>query len=316
MLYYARILFFKPFFTTVSTVWERMHMYIEKMFEDWKNELYEEFDLQPAIDEVGTRKLLDMLLDNIGNPESYVRENVLEAIATLTCGMSVLNPSEYIHALNISLSETHLFNGIAGAEDDAAFWRAFSSFIVAQVIHVDGEQGFLSHAQYIEALDKAIQYMILEKDRRGFVYGGKGIVHAISHGTSMIIALIEHPKFPKEYTSRVLESVKCNIVGKGRFAADDWAEGNLTEIIAALLNKGISENTIKEWIETLLPTIAIGIGKYTDEHYPYIQMGSDIQHFLMCLYFELKKKSMNDGLREWIFEYFTTLRKKVYLHIR
>ena len=291
-------------------------MQLEKMMEDWKNELYEEFDLQPVIDEIGTGKLLDALLNNIGNIESYVRENVLVATAVLTCGMSVLSPEEYIHALNTSLSETHLFNGIGGAENDAAFCRAFSSFIVAQVIHVDGKQGFLSHAQYMEALDKATRYMILEKDRRGFVYGGKGIVHAISHGKSMIIALIEHPKFSKEYTSHVLESVKSNIVGKGRFAADDWADANLAEIISVLLNKGVSEDTIKEWIETLLPTIDVGVGKYTDEHYPYIQMGSDIQHFLMYLYFELKKKSMNDELREWIFEYFARLRKKVYLHIR
>ncbi|MCL2362526.1 MAG: DUF2785 domain-containing protein [Defluviitaleaceae bacterium] len=290
-------------------------MYIKKMMEDWKNELYEEFDLQPAIDEIGTRKLLDMFLDNIGNTESYVRENVLEAIGMLICGMSVLSPDDYLHALSTSLSETHLFNGIGGAENDAAFCRAFSSFIVAQVIHVDGRQCFLSHAQYLEVLDKATEYMILEKDRRGFIYGGKGIVHAIPHGTSMLMTLIEHPKFPKEYTIRVLDSIKCNIVGKGRFAADDWADRSLAETIAVLLNKGISEDIIKEWIETLLPPIDAGIGKYTDEHYPYIQMGSDIEHFLMYVYFDLKKKSIFDGLGEWIFEYFAKLWKKVYLHI-
>jgi len=115
----------------------------------------------------------------------------------------------------------------------------------------------------------------------------------------------------------VLESIKCNIVGKGRFAADDWADMNLAEIISVLLVKGISEDTIKEWIENLLPPIEVGVRKYTDAHYPYIQMGSDIQHFLMHLYFDLKKKSIHDELREWIFEYSSKqgkLWKKVYLH--
>jgi len=286
---------------------------IEKLFEDWKNELYYEFDLQPAIDEIGARKVLDILLDNIGYPESYIRENVLEAICALMMEMTVLSSDDYLHALNRSIPI--LFKGIDNGENDDVFGRGFVSFVVAYVIYADGNQGFLSDKQRMETFDKAVEYMILEKDRRGFVYG-KGTAHTIAHGLSMLEAMIEHPKFSEEYTSRVLEAVKANIVGKGRFAADDWADEFLVEIISALLNKGISEDTIKEWIETLLPPIPTDVRKYTDEHYPYVQMFSDIRHFLMCLYFELKKKSMNEGLGEWIFEYFTTLQKKAYLHIR
>jgi len=214
--------------------------------------------------------------------------------------------------LNTSLSETHLFNGIDGTEDDAALCRGFSSFIAGYAIRADERLDFLSHAQYMEVLDKATEYMVLEKDRRGFIYGGKGIVHTIPHCAYLITALIEHPKYPKEYTGRVLESIKSNIVGKGRFAADDWADIRLAELISVFINNGISEDTIKEWIETLLPPIDDSIGKYTDEHYPYIQMGSNIEHFLMYVYFDLKKKSMCDELREWIFEYFDKLWKKVY----
>ena len=58
---------------------------------------------------------------------------------------------------------------------------------------------------------------------------------------------------------------------------------------------------------------------FDDEVYSYIQIGSDIQQFLMYLYFDLKKKSVHDELREWIFEYSSKqgkLWKKVYLHIR
>jgi len=293
-----------------------MYMKLEKMMEDWKKELYSEMDLQPVIDEIGTRKLLDVLLDNIGHTESYVRENVLTALWTIAFAKPVLSVDEYIHMLNISISETHLFNGIGGEDDDAALCRGFSSFAVSYAIHADGRQGFLSDAERMEVFDKAIEYMILEKDRRGYIYGGKGIVHAIPHGTSMIVALIEHPKFSNEYVNRVLDCIKHNIVSNGRFAPD-WADICLAEIITTLLIKGISENAIKDWIENLLPPIDAGVGKYTDEHYPYVQIGSDIQYFLMYLYFDLKKKSMCDELREWIFEYSCRqgkLWKKVYLH--
>lgn len=289
-------------------------MKIDKLMNEWKKALCDDMDLTPVIEEVGTRKLLDILLDNVGSTESFVRENVASAFWTIAWDKPILSSDDYIHALATSLSDTHLFNGIEKIEDDTAFCRAFSSLFVRQIILADEKQNFLSQVQYMEALDKAIEYMILEKDRRGFVYGGKGIVHTICHGAMMLVPLVEHPRFPKAYTSRVLDAVKCNIVGKGRFADEDWADSKLAWVISALLNKGISEDVIKEWIETLLPTIDSSIGLYSDEHYPYIQMGSDIKHFLMYLYFDLKKKSMSDGLRDWISDYLDKLWKRVYLH--
>ena len=254
-------------------------MIIEKLFEDWQKDLYDEFDLQPAIDEIWVRKVLDVLLDNIGYPESYIRENVLEATGALT-EMAVLTSEDYLHALNRSIPI--LFKGIDDGENDDVFGRGFVSFVIAMVLYADAEMGFLSDEHRMEIFDKAVEYMIREKDRRGFVYG-KGIVHTIAHGLSMLEAMIEHPKFSEEDTSRILEAVKINVVGKGRFAADDWADESLVDVISALLNKGIAEDTIKEWIENLLPLVPTNVRKYTDEHYPYVQMFSDIRHFLMCL---------------------------------
>jgi len=292
-------------------------MYLQKMMEDWKHKLYDEMDLQPAIDEMGVRNLLDVLLENTGNKESYVRENVLTALYTLAFAKPVLSVDDYIHMLNISISETHLFNGIDSTDDDAALCRGFSSFGVAYAVYADAKQGFLSDAQFITVFDKAIQYMISEKDRRGFIYGGKGIVHTIPHGAYLIKALIEHPKFSDEHADRVLDCIKSNIVGKGRFAADDWADMRIAGLISPLLIKGIPEDTIKKWIKTLLPNIPAYIGRYTDEHYPYVQMGSDIQHFLMYVYYDLKKKATHEAFREWIFEYSIEqgmLWNKVYLY--
>jgi len=283
-------------------------MIVEKMMEEWKVGLRSEFDLQPAIDEMGTRKLLDVLLNNVGNTNSLLRENVLGAFCSLARDKPVLSHEEYIHALDTCLSDTHLFNGIGGAENDTAFWRGFASNYVMWIIYADAKQGFLSHDEYMRTLDKSIEYMTRETDRRGFVYG-KGTIHAIPHGTGMFQACIEHPKFPHEYVNSILDAIKCNVVDKGRFAPD-WADSGLAQIIPVLLGKDVSEDTIKEWIESLLPDVDAAI--YTDEHYPYVLLGSNIEHFLMFVYFELKKKEMNDGLREWIFEYLPKLRERVY----
>jgi len=106
-----------------------------------------------------------------------------------------------------------------------------------------------------------------------------------------------------------LEAVKCNIVDKGRFAPD-WSDIGLAQIITVLLGKDVGEDIIKKWIESLLPNVDAAI--YTDEHYPYVLLLSNIKHFLMFLYFDLKEKGMYDGLREWIAGYLPQLREKVY----
>jgi len=95
--------------------------------------------------------------------------------------------------------------------------------------------------------------------------------------------------------------------------ADDRAGWDFAGVFDALLNKGISENIIKEWIEALLPSMDISIGKLTDEHYPYIQMSIDIEHFLMYLYVDFKQKSIHYEFREWVFEYIDKLRAKAYM---
>ncbi|MCL2753064.1 MAG: DUF2785 domain-containing protein [Defluviitaleaceae bacterium] len=288
---------------------------IEKMMQEWKNDLFNEFDLQPAIDEMGTSALLKVFLDNIGNLDSLTRENVAMAAWTLfgAGGTRYLSDEEFLHAINIAFSETHLFKGIDGGESDDAFMRGFASLFVRGLMTADCNHGFLSQEQYEAAFDKMLDYMMREKDRRSFVYEGKGIIHAVSHGASALMNFIDHPRFAgvsEKYVSRILDVVKHNVVCEERFAAVDWADNKIAEVITNLMMQGINEDAVKTWIEVLMPNVDAIL--YTDTHYTYIKIGTNIEHFLMCLYFALKKAGCGSELGEWIVEYLPKLRKKVY----
>jgi len=290
-------------------------MIIEKMMQEWKNELLKDFDLQPAIDEMGASALLDVFLDNVGNLDSLTRENVAMAAWVLFGDEDArhLDDAELRRALNVAFSETHLLKGIGGEENDDAITRGFASLFIRGLMGADYDFGFLSQEEYEAAFEKMLGYMMKEKDRRGFVYGGKGTIHAISHGASALMNFIEHPRFEavsKKYTGRVLDVLKHHVVCEERFAAADWADNKLAEVIIDLMGEGIGEDVIMAWIEGLIPDV--DAPTYTDAHYKYVKIGTNIEHFLMCLYFAIKKSGDNAALGEWIFGYMPKLRKKVY----
>jgi len=231
------------------------------------------------------------------------------AFAHLVWVERIPSDEQYIRTLNISLSDDFLFKNIDEGESDASFCRAFVSLFVRWIINADTKFDLLTNDQYLEALDRAVDYIGQENDRRGFVYG-KGTVHTVNHGNGMMVAFIENPKFPLDYTNKMLDCVKRFVVSYERFAGYDWSENFLARIVASLLAKGVGEDAVKSWVEGLMPEVTANT--YTDEHYYFVRIGTNIHHFLMCLYFLLKERGVNEGLRDWISQYTSELMKKVY----
>ncbi|MCL2576147.1 MAG: DUF2785 domain-containing protein [Defluviitaleaceae bacterium] len=288
-------------------------MIIEKMMKEWEEILFNEFDLKPAVDEMGTKALLDFLLDNVGNLNSLVRENVAMALWTLLgINERFLSDEEYVYALDVALSDAHLFKGVGGEENDDAFMRAFASLLVRGIMMADNIYEILTQEQYEHTLNKAIQYLKLENDRRSFIHD-KGTVHAPCHGMLMVTAIIHHKAFSAvkgKYVERILDVVKKFVVCEERFAAVDWADNIIAKVIPGLLIKGVNDEVIKDWIEKLLPDV--NAKTYTNEHHYYVKLGTNIEHFLMCVYFALKAEKCSETLGEWIVEYLPKLKRKVY----
>ncbi|MCL2350209.1 MAG: DUF2785 domain-containing protein [Defluviitaleaceae bacterium] len=232
-------------------------MNLHKLFDDMKNGLiYENLDLKQLISEIGARPLIDALLENIGNTNQLIRENIL-SINYRLASEGALEHQDYIYKLNICLSENYLFKNIDGGESDAVFVRSFTSLAIAWIISADSKMGFLSDDEYKNALDAAISYMAQETDRRGYI-AQKGWAHAIAHISNMLGELIKHPKFPAEYAEKILDGIKLHIVSSKHPYADGEEARFTKMVVLPLLNKGTSEQQIKDWmhIQRMLNMIA------------------------------------------------------------
>jgi len=144
-------------------------MNIKELFGKMKEDLiYEKLDMQNLINEIGSQLLVKTLLENIGNTHSLIRENVL-GINYRLITEELLQHSDYIDMLNTCLGTDHLLKGIGSKNCDSVFSRSFASLRIGHIIELDSKRGFLTHAQYMAILNKAIEYAEQEADWRGWV---------------------------------------------------------------------------------------------------------------------------------------------------
>lgn len=283
-------------------------MNMEKLLASMKNEMiYEMLDLGQIVNEMGSQRLIKMVLDNVGNTHSLIRENMMGFHDRLI-EEGYLSKEECFFLLGASLN--NMFMGLGSKGDDSVFCRAFSSLYVAWIVRMDEKLDLLSWDQYMKALEKAIEYMEQEVDRRGFVKG-KGWAHAPAHGADLLRDLVSHSQFSLEFADKILDCIKFHITSQAGYI--DGEEKRFADIIPVLMAKGLSECAIQNWIKSLLPHMTAN--PYTDENYPFNRIIFNIKYFLMALYYALGEQPQWSSLRVFIAQYEPTMFKLAYANL-
>ena len=273
-------------------------MKIQKLFEKFKTGTsYTEVDLPNLIEEVGRAQLIQEALANVGNTNLLIREHMM-GIHDRLVDEKLLTKEEYNQLFDGSL--TNLFKGLGGKDDDLVFTRSFSSLYLAYFVYRDEEHNLLTQEQYMLLLNKAIDYMQKEVDRRGHVMG-KGWAHAPAHGSDLLINLVENPKFPIEYADKILDCIKFHITSQDSFDAGE--ERRLARVIPPLMKKGLSIDSAQTWIKSILPQIGSEIVEYTDAEFPYVHIIFKIKYFLYALYYTVGDNEESAKIKLFIQEY-------------
>jgi len=273
-------------------------MGMQKLFEKLKTGMaYAEVDLPSLITEVGRAQLIQEILTNAGNTNSLIRENMM-GIHDRLVDEKLLSKEEYATLFDGSL--TNLFKSLGSKDDDLVFTRSFSSLYLAYFADKDEALDLLTQEQYMLLLNKAIDYMQKEVDRRGYVMG-KGWAHAPAHGSDLLCCLVENPKFPIEYTDKILDCIKFHITSQDSFAAGE--ERRLARVIPSLMEKGLSIDALQNWIKSMLPQISNEIVQYTDAEFPYTHTLFNIKYFLYALYYIAGDNKKSAEIRPFIQEY-------------
>ncbi|WP_079508682.1 DUF2785 domain-containing protein [Mesobacillus jeotgali] len=234
-----------------------------------------------------TNKNLDRLIkdmvEHIGSTDPELRDKLIYTSFYYLIKQDYLNDQQMDYLLMTCIDKDHLFYNIGSKNNDSVFTRAFSSLVVALILGQDRDARFLSEHSVIKAIKSSIKYLQQEEDTRGYVEE-KGWAHSIAHGADLMDEAVKHPLFDITLTCECLQTIRrCILI---ETAYTDEEDERLISAITALLEKGMKEDHLKEWVVNLSNEIT-EIKRKNGFTPTFFRKNTNLKQFLKSLYFRL-----------------------------
>lgn len=202
------------------------------------------------LDLIDFNELIQFMLKNIGNPDGYLRDNLIYRGFCELILNGKFTEEQLVTILKTCLDDEHLYLNIThyGPSDDV-FTRSFSALVITLILGKDREKRSLPEERIVEAIYRSIHYLFLESDYRGFV-NTKGWAHAVAHGSDLLTEAIRHPlMMDSQLLCNALQSLKSCL--HTEYALIDEEEERMLPIIDALLEKGLTDEQLVTWLKEL-----------------------------------------------------------------
>lgn len=249
-------------------------------------------------------ELIENMLENIGAIDPELRDHLIYPTFIRFIDEGMLSEDNRLYLFNTCLDDHHLFYKIGEINTDSMFTRSFSSLVLTGLLSYDRQVGQFSKDYIDLSFKKAIDYLSLELDTRGYVEE-KGWAHSIAHGADLLVSIVKHPLFNKGQFHEVLEVLE-NCLFKDATYIDDEDE-RLIFVLEALHETNIDEKMLEDWIIQIFNGLE---SIYENEGFSnnYFRKKFNITNFLKTLYFRIGFKRVQEMIKESL----NTLHQKVY----
>ncbi|MEK3765546.1 DUF2785 domain-containing protein [Solibacillus sp. FSL K6-4121] len=202
------------------------------------------------LDVIKVNELLEFMLQNIGNTDAYLRDDLIYRGFCDLILDEKLKVEQSIVLLKTCMDDEHLYLNIThNCPSDDVFTRSFSTLVIALILGKDRENRKLPEALILEAIQRSVDYLKLEKDYRGFVHE-KGWAHTVAHGSDLLAEAIAHPLMKDLHLChKALQSLKSCLHTDYAFIDDE--EERMLPVIEALLDKGLTDEQLLAWVKDL-----------------------------------------------------------------
>lgn len=203
-------------------------------------------------------ELTPQLLQNLGSTDSDIREGTLEILYSwIVAGH--YSP-EKMREMGEKFVE-NLHHGLGLQNDDSVFLRAFSVLELGGIVDYDescannlteGKDPFLSREIIMDWYSHVKDYMLQERDIRGFVTH-KGWAHSVAHASDMMRNFARSRFFGKKELMDLLQTLtqRVNMPSDSVFLHKEEIRLSVAAY-TVLLRKDLSWEDIKKWLHSLI----------------------------------------------------------------
>lgn len=223
------------------------------------------------------------MLEHLGSPDPELRDDLIYDIFAKWIKMDRLRAGELRSLLDACLSSSHLFYRIGESGTDSVYARSFSALVVALIINAHRRGPFLSDNELYNVKARIENYLVSERDVRGFVEG-KGWAHAAAHAADALDELARCDSFSSPDDMRdILAAVKARVETDYYAFIHEEDERLVTAVVGVMGRKILDDDSIVQWLESFCETRRIT--RYPEDLY----LRANIKSFFRSFYFRLSK---------------------------
>lgn len=245
-------------------------------------------------EDVDQEVVLDAMILHIGSPNSDLREMVYRSFY-----MSIIHDQldyETVKKL-LDYSLKHLlFKGIGESGTDSVFTRAFTTILIAVIIHKDIEVDFLPKEKLTEVKNNIKKYIELEQDVRGYL-PEKGWAHSIAHVADTCDELIKSGKIAEvEYFSIIELLLKKYCTTPTGFLHGE--DERVVIAVLAMLKKEVGLEELKQFVEDIPAILKSQKEELSSEKYWFVM--ANCKSLLKSLFIGVSDDHLCDSLQQTI----------------
>ena len=153
-----------------------------------------------------TDNQIDFMLQNIGNLDPYLRDDVVYTLLARGFTENSFIPEQKAKIVTTFISSRNLFKGIEQPQNDLIFLRTFNALLGELILESDNDKPILTDSERQLLFDWSIRYLKEEKDFRGYVTT-KGWAHSVAHGSDFLGATLSHHDFKPKSVSAIFDVI-------------------------------------------------------------------------------------------------------------
>ncbi|GEM_PF-606181 len=201
-------------------------------------------------EKVDKLKLTYELLENIGEKDSHLRDDIIYPCLAHLLHDNHLDKQELIKITKNLISDQYLTYDMDNKLEYSALKRSFTSLQLVIIIHVHNRDNIFSKAFIKEIFDSIIDYYSNEKDLRGYD-PSVGWIHSIAHAADMFSQLAKCLELEEKDFESMLKVISEKFKINSYSYVSDEDERTVNAIFNLLERDIVSKDFMKEWVNKL-----------------------------------------------------------------